>query len=104
VGNGIPFIGDLVLAMPGKNGQLRHAAIRPEHIHLQAAGSDAMSNGSFPGRITTISNQGFFAELNVDAAGVIFKTVMLTSSLVAMNLRQGAAVSLHIDPADIHLI
>jgi hypothetical protein len=29
---------------------------------------------------------------------------MLTSSLVAMGLRQEAAVSLHIDPADIHLI
>ena len=102
VENGIPFIGELALAP--KNGHFRHAAIRPEHIHLQPAGSDAMSNGSFPGRITTIFNQGFFAELTVDAAGVIFKTVMLTSSLVEMNLRQGAAVSLHIDPADIHLI
>ena len=104
VENGTHFIGGLALAMPGKNGHSRHAAIRPEYIHLQPAGSDAMSDGSFPGRITTISNQGFFAELTVDAAGVIFKIVMLTSTLVAMNLRQGSAVSLHIDPADIHLI
>ncbi len=51
-----------------------------------------------------ISNQGFLSELTVDAAGVIFKTVMLTSSLVAMNLRQGAIVTLYIDPAAIHLI
>ncbi len=50
-----------------------------------------------------ISNQGFLSELTVDVAGVAFKTVMLTSSLVAMDLRQGAAVSLHIDLADIHL-
>ncbi|WP_319407251.1 ABC transporter ATP-binding protein [uncultured Desulfosarcina sp.] len=104
VENGTPFIGDLALAVPGKNGHFRHAAIRPEHIHLQPAGSDTMSAGSFSGRITTISNQGFFAELTVDAAGVIFKTVMLTSSLLAMNLRQGAEVFLNIDPADIHLI
>lgn len=103
VENGTSFIGDLTLALPGKNGHSRHAAIRPEHIHLQPADSDAMSDGSFLGRVTTISNQGFFAELTVGAAGVAFKTVMLTSALVAMNLRQGAAVSLRIDPADIHL-
>jgi molybdate/tungstate transport system ATP-binding protein len=103
VDNGVYFIGDLALTMPGKNGHTRYAAIRPEHIHLQPEISGAMSEGRFPGKITAISNQGLFAELTVDAAGVAFKTVMLTSSLVAMDLRQGATVSLRINPADIHL-
>jgi molybdate/tungstate transport system ATP-binding protein len=102
--NGLLTIGGMSWPMSQGNGHYRHAAIRPEHIRLKPAGSEAMPNGGFLGRITTISNQGFFAELTVDAAGVIFKTVMLTSSLVMMNLRSGASVHLHIDPADIHLL
>ena len=97
-------IGGLTLAMPAGNGHKRLAAIRPEHIHLTPAASGALSQEGLSGRIAAISNQGIFAELAVDVSGITFKTVMLTSSLVSMNLRQGASVSLHIDPADIHLI
>ncbi len=104
VKNGTLSIGALSLAMPGENGTHRFAAIRPEHIYLHHAPSGVVSGDGFAGRITAISNQGLLAELAVEASGVTFKTVMLTSSLMEMGLRQGAAVDLHIDPADVHLI
>jgi molybdate/tungstate transport system ATP-binding protein len=96
-------IGGLILPVPRGNGHYRHAAIRPEHIHLAPAVSGALSKLDFQGRISATSNQGFFAEVSVDVSGIILKAVILTSSLLAMDLRQGKAVSLHIDPADIHL-
>lgn len=97
-------IGDLSLAMPGGNGHHRFAAIRPEHIHLNPVASDVPSGVGFTGRIATIANQGLLSELSVEACGVVFKTIILTSTLMEMNLRQRSAVKLHIDPADIHLI
>ena len=103
VENGCFYTGGLALPASAENGHHRFAAIRPEHIHLRPNASSGVSEAGFSGRIGTISNQGFFTELTVDAADVTFKTVMLTSSLVTMNLRPGASVHLHIDPADIHL-
>lgn len=104
VENGRIYIGGVALPVSAEDGHhLCFAAIRPEHIHLRPAASTRVSEADFMGRIRTLSNQGFFSELTVDAADVTLKTVMLTSSLVAMNLRSGASVSLRIDPADIHL-
>lgn len=102
--NGRLAIGALTLKMPHGNGQHRLAAILPEHVHLTPVAPGAVPKKGFSGRIAAISNQGFFAELAVDVSGITFKTVMLTSSLMSMNLRQGESVSLHIDPAYIHLI
>ena len=96
-------IGESALPMSQGNGHYRHAAIRPEHIHLALDASGALSKVDFQKRITAISNQGFFGEVAVDVSGIILKAVMLTSSLLAMDLRQGKAVSLKISPANIHL-
>lgn len=104
VDNGRYYLGEMELGRTGGNGHHRFAAIRPEQIHLQAVSSDALSKEGLSGRIAGISSQGFFAELSVDVSGVIFKTVMLTGALMEMRLRQGVAVNLHIDPADVHLM
>ena len=101
--DGVLSIGDLRLSLPGKNGNHRFAAIRPEHVHLLPADQNG-GEGVFPGRIDSIVNRGLFAELAVDAFGVMVKAVMLTSSLMEMGLRQGERVQLRIDPADVHLI
>jgi molybdate/tungstate transport system ATP-binding protein len=101
--NGVLIIGSLQLPMPGRNGDHRFAAIRPECVHLQSADRGPDKEG-IPGRIQAIVNRGLFAELEVVAAGAVFKSVMLTSSLVNAGFRQGTRVSMRIDPADVHLI
>jgi molybdate/tungstate transport system ATP-binding protein len=101
--DGVLTVGDLKLPMPGKNGNHRFAAIRPEHVHLHPA--DHENNGDdVSGTIRSIVNRGLLAELAVDACGVTVKAVLLTSSLMEMDLRQGGRVSLRIDPADVHLM
>lgn len=104
VADGRLHIGDLVFPAPGGNGRQGLAMIRPEHVHLQLPSSDAGPPARLSGRIVAISNQGLFAELNVAVGSVTFVTVLPTSALVEMNLRQGVQVNLHINPTDIHLI
>jgi molybdate/tungstate transport system ATP-binding protein len=103
VENGLLVVEGLNLAVPDKTDRHRFAAIRPEHVHIQPKIPDTGEEG-IPGRIRSIVNQGLFAELAVEASGVIVKAVMLTSSLVEKGFRQGERVLVHIDPADIHPI
>jgi molybdate/tungstate transport system ATP-binding protein len=104
VDNSRLHIGELVFPTPEGNHRRCLAMIRPEHIRLRPPTGDDGILPSLPGRIASISNQGVFAELVVDAGGVSFITVLLTGELVEMKLRPGAPVNLHIDPVDIHLI
>ena len=97
-------IGDLALPAPNVSNDVRLAMIRPEHVCLTPMSQISESSTGISGRIVSISNQGVFAELVVEAAGVVFFSVMLTGTLLEMNLHQGAPVHLQIDPADIHLI
>jgi molybdate/tungstate transport system ATP-binding protein len=101
--NGVLTVDGLNLAIPAENGHHRYAAIRPEHVHLQPENSENGKN-CIPGCIRSIVNQGLFAELSVEAAGVTVKAVLLTSSLMARGFRQGERVHLRIDPTDVHLI
>jgi molybdate/tungstate transport system ATP-binding protein len=104
VDNGRLHVGDLVFPAPEGNHQRCLAMIRPEHIRLRPPTAHDGLLPSLPGRIASVSNQGVFAEVVVDAGGVSFCTVLLTGVLVEMQLRPGAPVKLHIDPVDIHLI
>jgi len=103
IGDGL-HIGKLVFPNPGRNGYQGLAMIRPEHIHLQPMGGDALPQTGLQGSIAAISNQGLFAELAVTAGGVTLTTVLPTSTLVELNLQPGAPVNLHIDLSNIHLI
>ncbi|BBO91162.1 ABC transporter ATP-binding protein [Desulfosarcina ovata] len=105
VDDGRMAIGDWALPLSSDNGNPHLAAIRPEDVHLRPA--DPVAGERLPGlagTISAIASQGTFAELHVAAAGVTFTTIMLTSRMLALDLRQGSAVNLAIDPADIHLI
>jgi molybdate/tungstate transport system ATP-binding protein len=101
--DGVLTIGDLTLPLPGKNGNHRYAAIRPEHVHLLPAGR-ATGDEACSGRIEAIVNRGLFAELAVEACGTTIKAVVLTSALMEMDFDLGMQVNLRIDPADVHLI
>ena len=97
-------IGDLVLPAPTASSDVQLAMIRPEHVRLTPMPQHRDAPTDISGRIASISNQGVFAELVVEAAGLTFYSVMLTGALLEMDLQPGSRVRLHIDPADIHLI
>ena len=97
-------IGELTLPAPSTSSDIRLAMIRPEHVRLTPMPQHRKASTENAGRIASISNQGIFAELAVDAAGVRFVSVMLSGTLLEMDLQPGRPVSLTIDPADIHLI
>jgi len=97
-------IGDLTLPVPNASSDVRLAMIRPEHVRLTPMSHHHEFSTDLSGRIVSISNQGVFAELAVEAAGVTFTSVMLTGALLEMDLQPGSPVRLHINPADIHLI
>ena len=97
-------IGDLILPVPTAGNNVHQAMIRPEHVRLTPMSQHHESSTDISGRITSISNQGVFAELVVDASGVTFYSVMLTGALLEMDLQPGSPVRLNINPADIHLI
>jgi molybdate/tungstate transport system ATP-binding protein len=94
----------LDLKITGSNHPNRYIAIRPENIHLSRKVQSNPGSNCFAGTVVHISNQGFYADLDVATAGILFRTVMTASALLALNIAEGEEVFLSIDPENIHVI
>ncbi|PIE64171.1 MAG: hypothetical protein CSA26_09580 [Desulfobacterales bacterium] len=97
-------IGNLVFPAPDTSDEVQLAMIRPEHVLITPVVHHNKASAGLSGRIATISNQGVFAELVVEAIGMTFYSVMLSGALLEAELQPGRLVRLHIDPSNIHLM
>ncbi len=94
------------LSIQIKGSENGHAfiAIRPEHIRLFDAFPGHRPVNTLKGVISQISNQGVYSDVVVDALGVLFKSILTTSTVHAMNLYPGHRVFMSVAPEDIHLL
>jgi molybdate/tungstate transport system ATP-binding protein len=79
-------------------------AIRPENVSVSCQPGAGPSVNRLEGRLRSILNRGFYADVRVDVDGLAFFAIDSRRELVRANLAEGDAVYVTIAPEDIHLI
>jgi ABC-type Fe3+/spermidine/putrescine transport system ATPase subunit len=76
--------------------------IRPEHLRLDDGSSDFDPIGK--GFVSEVVNDGVAANVRIGWAGTELRALLLAGRGLAKTLMAGAAVSLSVDPKQVHLI
>jgi molybdate/tungstate transport system ATP-binding protein len=101
---GCAQVEDLSFLIQGPNEGHTCLAIRPEHVRLLTAPPECQSPNLLEGIISSISNQGVYADVVVNVSNLQFQSILTTSDLHTMDLITGHRVFLSIAPENIHLI
>lgn len=90
-------------AAPRGNG-LHAVAIRPENVRVGRHPAPETSLNRLEGRLRTVLNRGFYAQVRVDVDGLAFHAIDSRRDLLRDGLAEGDPVHLAIAAEDIHLI
>jgi molybdate/tungstate transport system ATP-binding protein len=80
----------------------RYIAIRPEDISVDKIGSLTNGVNAFRGTVKALVDQGFYYEVHVQIAKLIFKLLMTKKYIIELKIREGTDVFLSIKPDAIH--
>jgi molybdate/tungstate transport system ATP-binding protein len=80
----------------------RYIAIRPEDISVDKIGSLTNGVNAFRGTVKALVDQGFYYEVHVQIAKLIFKSLMTKKYIIELKIREGTDVFLSIKPDAIH--
>jgi molybdate/tungstate transport system ATP-binding protein len=80
----------------------RYIAIRPEDISVDKTGFLKNGVNAFRGTVKALVDQGFYYEVHVQIAKLIFKSLMTKKYIIELKIREGTDVFLSIKPDAIH--
>ncbi|QTA81258.1 Molybdate/tungstate import ATP-binding protein [Desulfonema limicola] len=82
-----------------QNGE--YIGVRPENIQLIFEKNQDIN--CFQGSVSKITNQGFYAELDIKTQDIEWRTIITANMLMNLKLKQSDIIYLSIDPGDIHV-
>jgi molybdate/tungstate transport system ATP-binding protein len=82
----------------------RHIVIRPEDISVDKIGSLTNGVNAFRGTVKALVDQGFYYEVHVQIAKLIFKSLLTKKSLMELKIREGTEVFLSFRPDAVHTL
>ena len=97
-------LGGLRLRCRPRGNGLHAVAIRPENVRVGRHPAPEPSLNRLEGRLRTVLNRGFYAEVRIDVDGLAFHAIDSRRDLLRSGLAEGDPVHLAIAAEDIHLI
>jgi len=79
-----------------------HIAIRPEDIVISTEKIHSSMRNSFPGRVLSITDLGFFYEIQISVSGILFRSLIAKGSLFELNIRENTEVFISFKATAIH--